>query len=145
MSKEPIELKRAVDSYKRASRVSVGEIAMRTAVAAIPYAGNSVLELWDGLAQRRTQERLNTVFDEMKEQLSASVSLRGEVLEVHHSARSGFVGAQVWTGFPITRMVLHPRVAPHQDRVHEWLCILTPNQPRSSVNSGGRTIWEGIP
>jgi hypothetical protein len=45
-------------------------MAVRTALAAIPFAGGAILELVDGLAQRRVQQRLNDVFDSMRERLS---------------------------------------------------------------------------
>lgn len=69
MPKKRNEISKAIDVYKKAASVSVSEIALRTTVAAIPYAGGSILELWGGIAQRRTQERLNAVFEEMKQQL----------------------------------------------------------------------------
>ena len=43
------------------------QIAFRTLVAGIPYAGGPILELWAGAAQRRVQERLHNVFAAMKD------------------------------------------------------------------------------
>ena len=57
--------------YKKAAHVSRKQIALRTMVATIPYAGSAILEIWDRLAQQRTEERLNTVFERMKERLES--------------------------------------------------------------------------
>lgn len=65
------ELPKVIELYKEAAHSSVGEIALRSSVSAIPYAGAPILELWNGVAQRRVHERLNTVFAEMKECLDA--------------------------------------------------------------------------
>jgi hypothetical protein len=40
-------------------------------VAGIPYAGGPILEIMNGLAQRRVGERLNVVLDAMKQQLES--------------------------------------------------------------------------
>ena len=69
MPDEQYKLGEALDSYKEGARVTAAEIAARTTVASIPYAGGPILELWNGLAQRRTQERVNTVFENMRERL----------------------------------------------------------------------------
>jgi hypothetical protein len=69
MDDEPNELVRALDRYEEAAHTSAAEIAARTTVAAIPYAGGPILELWNGLAQGRVQDRLNVVFSTMKKQL----------------------------------------------------------------------------
>lgn len=45
-------------------------LALRTALAGIPYAGSAILEILNGLAQRRNQERLNSVFDQMTNRLN---------------------------------------------------------------------------
>ncbi len=68
------ELGNALERYKEVAQASATEIAMRTTVSAIPYAGGSLLTLWDGVAQRRVQERLSAVFQEMKEHLEKSDS-----------------------------------------------------------------------
>jgi hypothetical protein len=61
------ELDQALARYKDAARVTGKQISTHTLVAGIPYAGGAILELADGLAHRRTQERLNTVFAGMKD------------------------------------------------------------------------------
>lgn len=66
MTERRKQLGAALDSYMQVARPSAAEIAVRTTVASIPYAGGSLLALWDGVAQRRIQERLNIIFDEMK-------------------------------------------------------------------------------
>jgi hypothetical protein len=63
------ELSVELTSYKKDSEVTVQEIATRSAVSAIPYAGSAMIELFNGLAQRRAQERLNRIFDQMKNRL----------------------------------------------------------------------------
>jgi hypothetical protein len=69
MTVDTNELQKSIERHKEAAHFSVGEIALRSAVSAIPYAGGPILELWSGVAQRRVHERLNTVFAEMKERL----------------------------------------------------------------------------
>jgi hypothetical protein len=66
MAGDTNKLERSIDRYKEAAHSSAGEIALRTTVSAIPYAGGPILELWNGVVERRVQERLNTVFAEMK-------------------------------------------------------------------------------
>jgi len=60
-----IELKR----YKDDSGAAVQEIALRSMIAGVPLVGSSILEILNGLAQRRQQERLNDVFDALKNRL----------------------------------------------------------------------------
>jgi hypothetical protein len=67
--KSPDELAVEIKSYKDDAEISIQKIAMRSTVAAIPFAGGAMLEIFDGLAQRRMQDRLNAVFDEMKNRL----------------------------------------------------------------------------
>jgi hypothetical protein len=67
--KSPDELAVEIKNYKDDSEISIQRIVMRSTVAAIPLAGGAMLEIFDGLAQRRMQERLNGVFDEMKNRL----------------------------------------------------------------------------
>jgi hypothetical protein len=59
----------ALDRYRDAARPSIKEIALRTTVAGIPYAGGPILEIINGLAKRRVEERLDVVFAAMKQQL----------------------------------------------------------------------------
>jgi hypothetical protein len=61
------ELNVALAKHKDSAQVTAKQVAIRTLVAGIPYAGGPILELVDGLAQRRTQERLNAVFVGMKD------------------------------------------------------------------------------
>jgi hypothetical protein len=61
------ELNSALTKYKDEAQTTAARIAIRTLVAGIPYAGSPILELIDGLAQRRTQDRLNIVFATMKD------------------------------------------------------------------------------
>jgi hypothetical protein len=72
MSDERRETDLTLDRYKERAHTTVTEIVLRTTVAAIPYAGGAILELWNGAAQRRTQERLNAVLDEMRERLEST-------------------------------------------------------------------------
>lgn len=68
------ELNATLAKYEDSAEATTRRIATRTLVAGIPYAGGPILEIVDGLAQRRTQERLNAVFVKMKdclEQLAA--------------------------------------------------------------------------
>ena len=61
------ELNEAIARYTDNAHTTAAQIGIRTVVAGIPYAGSAILELIDGLAQRRTQERLNIVFASMKD------------------------------------------------------------------------------
>ena len=65
--KVPAELNVALTKYRDDSQGTAAGIAMRTVVALIPYAGGPILELFDGLAQRRVQERLDKVFVELRQ------------------------------------------------------------------------------
>jgi hypothetical protein len=65
----PVELSIELTNYKNDSETAIQEIATRSVVSAIPYAGSAMIELFNGLAQRRTQERLNGVFDQIKSRL----------------------------------------------------------------------------
>jgi SHS2 domain-containing protein len=76
MSDESHETASALDRYKASAQTSIIEIAVRATVAAIPYAGGAILELWNGRAQRRSQERLNAVFEEMKKHLESTSAER---------------------------------------------------------------------
>jgi hypothetical protein len=51
--------------------VTAGNVASHTLVAGVPYAGGPIVELMDGLAQGRTQQRLHAVFSVMKDRLEA--------------------------------------------------------------------------
>jgi hypothetical protein len=65
------ELSVELANYKNDSETAIQEIATRGAISAIPYAGSAILEILNGLAQRRTQERLNTLFDAVKSRLDS--------------------------------------------------------------------------
>jgi hypothetical protein len=66
---KPESLSTAIGRYEKTANTSLDEIAIRATVAAIPYAGGSILELWSGLAQRRAHDRLHVVFSAMSERL----------------------------------------------------------------------------
>jgi hypothetical protein len=68
--KQPDELEVEIDACREESELTIQGIATRSVIATIPYAGSAMLEIFHGLAQRRVQERLNCVFDEMKNRLS---------------------------------------------------------------------------
>jgi hypothetical protein len=65
----PDELSTEIDQYKEDSGAAVQEIALRSMLAGVPWLGSSILEMLNGLAQRRQQERLNDVFDALKNRL----------------------------------------------------------------------------
>ena len=69
MTDECSDMGTNLDLYREAARPSIAEIALRTTVAGIPYAGGPILEIMNGLAQRRVGERLNVVFAAMRQQL----------------------------------------------------------------------------
>jgi hypothetical protein len=68
--KLPDELATEIEQFESDSGPTIQEIALRTTLSAIPFAGSALLELSSGLAQRRTQERLSNVFSQMKDRLS---------------------------------------------------------------------------
>jgi hypothetical protein len=67
--KDPDQLEVEINAYRDESELSIQRITTRSTIAAIPYAGSALLEIIDGLAQRRVQERLNCVLDEIKNRL----------------------------------------------------------------------------
>ncbi len=67
--KRPDELIVELDQYRKDSDTPIQEITLRSAIAGVPLVGSSILELFNGLAQRRQQERLNQVFDAVKNRL----------------------------------------------------------------------------
>lgn len=67
--KLPDELNTEIEQYKEDAGASIQEIAVRGAIAGIPLVGSSIMEIFNGLAQRRQLERLNDVFDAVKERL----------------------------------------------------------------------------
>lgn len=71
MESHPDAVDISLDQLKRDAQTSAARIAARTLVAMIPYAGGPILELWSGVAQRRTEARLGTVFEKMKERLAS--------------------------------------------------------------------------
>jgi hypothetical protein len=54
---------------KETAETTIRDIVLRTSISLIPYVGSAINEIADGLAQLRVQERLNDVFDAMKERL----------------------------------------------------------------------------
>jgi len=68
--KLPDELETELRLYKQGSETAIQEIAVRTALATIPFAGSALLEIFNGLAQRRAQERLNDLFGQMRSRLN---------------------------------------------------------------------------
>lgn len=65
----PDELDEELKDYKEDNDRTVQGIVMRAIAVAVPVVGSSALEIIDGMAQRRSQERINTVFDEMRNRL----------------------------------------------------------------------------
>jgi hypothetical protein len=68
---DPLEIE--LRKYKADSEVTVQKIAARSiiveAVWKTPFAGAAMLEVFNGLAQQRSQERLNKLFDQLKDSL----------------------------------------------------------------------------
>jgi|GEM_PF-2989774 len=75
---EPSGTNLSLERHEDAAHSQLAEIAVRTLVAGIPYAGGPILELWNGIAQRRTQKRISVVLEEMKKQLE---SVEGEKVD----------------------------------------------------------------
>jgi hypothetical protein len=67
--KLPDELDAEFDQYRKDSDTAIQEMALRSVIASVPLVGSSILEIFNGLAQRRQQERLNNVFDAVKSRL----------------------------------------------------------------------------
>ena len=67
----PGELDVLIAQHNEDAETSVREIVLRTAISLIPYAGSAINEIANGLAQRRVQERLDDLFDGMKERLES--------------------------------------------------------------------------
>ena len=65
----PDELDVSIAQHKEDAETTVRNIVWRTGISFIPYAGSAINEIANGLAQLRVQERLNDVFDAMKERL----------------------------------------------------------------------------
>jgi hypothetical protein len=65
----PDELDGLIAQHKEDAKTTVRNIVWRTGISLIPYAGSAINEIANGLAQLRVQERLNDVFDAMKERL----------------------------------------------------------------------------
>jgi hypothetical protein len=64
--KLPDEIDVTIQQHEEDSETAIPEIALRTAISFIPYAGSAINEITSGLAQRRVQQRLNDVFDALK-------------------------------------------------------------------------------
>jgi hypothetical protein len=69
--KQPDELSTELDLYKTDSETTIQNIVVRSVIQGVPFIGSSIMEIFNGLAQRRAQERLNDVFDEMKNRLDS--------------------------------------------------------------------------
>lgn len=69
--KLPDELRAELDFYKKDSETTIQNIVLRSAVQGVPFIGSSIMEIFNGLAQRRAQERLNDMFDEVKKRLDS--------------------------------------------------------------------------
>lgn len=69
--KLPDELRAELDLYKKDSETTIQNIVLRSVVQGVPFIGSSIMEIFNGLAQRRAQERLNDVFDEVKKRLDS--------------------------------------------------------------------------
>jgi hypothetical protein len=67
--KLPDELNAELDQHKKDSDTSIQEITLRSIIAGVPFVGGSILEICNGVAQRRQQERLSEVFDAVKNRL----------------------------------------------------------------------------
>jgi hypothetical protein len=67
--KLPDELDVELDQHRKDSDTAIQDITLRSVIAAVPLVGSSILEIFNGLAQRRQQERLNDVFDAVKNRL----------------------------------------------------------------------------
>lgn len=67
----PDELSAELDLYKKDSETTIQNIVLRSAVQGVPFIGSSIMEIFNGLAQRRAQERLNDMFDEVKKRLDS--------------------------------------------------------------------------
>lgn len=63
--KLPDPLETEFKNYREDSEITIQQIAVRRSLAGVPYLGSALLELFSGLAQRRAQERLNSLFDQM--------------------------------------------------------------------------------
>ncbi len=67
----PKELDVLLRQYKEDADTAIQEIASRAAISFIPYAGSAINEIKNGLAQRRVQERLNDLFEALKQRLDS--------------------------------------------------------------------------
>jgi len=67
----PDELDVVIRQRREDAETEIPKIALRTAIALIPYAGSAINEIMGGLAQLRVQERLNDVFDALKDRLDS--------------------------------------------------------------------------
>jgi hypothetical protein len=60
-----------LDLFKKDSETTIQNIVLRSVVQGVPFIGSSIMEVFNGLAQRRAQERLNDMFDEVKKRLDS--------------------------------------------------------------------------
>jgi hypothetical protein len=67
------EVESEIRNYKVDSETTIGEIVARqslfAAISTIPFAGSAMVDLFNDLAQRRAQDRLNRVLDQLKDSL----------------------------------------------------------------------------
>lgn len=65
----PDELNSELDQYKEDSEITVQNLVLRSIIQGVPFVGSSIMEIFNGLAQRRQQDRLNDFFDAVKNRL----------------------------------------------------------------------------
>jgi hypothetical protein len=69
--KLPDELSTELDRYKVDSETTIQTIVLRSVIQGVPFVGSSIMEIFNGVAQRRAQERLNDMFNQMKRRLDS--------------------------------------------------------------------------
>jgi hypothetical protein len=67
----PDELGAELNLYRKDSETTIQNIVLRSAVQGVPFIGSSIMEILNGLAQCRAQERLNDMFDQVKKRLDS--------------------------------------------------------------------------
>ncbi len=65
----PDELNTEIQQYQKDSETTIQDITLRGIIAGIPFVGGLIAEIFNGLAQQRQQERLNNVFDALRNRL----------------------------------------------------------------------------
>ena len=64
-------LEKVLQQYAEDSSVNVSEVALESAINAIPIVGSAIAALFSGLARRRIQDRLIEVLKEIKKEIAA--------------------------------------------------------------------------